>query len=82
MKELVGDIATDEIIWTRFIGCEGPDVCVWKSNFSTASAWEATRKKGGMLPWNDWFWNCILLNRISMCIWKAWFNGLPVDDRV
>ncbi|XP_040995994.1 uncharacterized protein LOC121242162 [Juglans microcarpa x Juglans regia] len=45
-------------------------------------AWEIIQNKGDLLPWHDWLWNGTLSKRVSLCIWKAWFNGLSVDGRV
>ncbi|KAG6729530.1 hypothetical protein I3842_01G032600 [Carya illinoinensis] len=41
-----------------------------------------SRSKGQLLPGNGWFWHNCLLTRISMCMWRSWFNSLAVDDRI
>lgn len=79
-------MATTEIIQSRLRIREGLDIWVWKPTIdgkvSTATAWEIIWNKGDLLPWHDWLWNGILPKRVSLCIWKAWFNGFSVDARV
>ncbi|TXG59223.1 hypothetical protein EZV62_013796 [Acer yangbiense] len=84
--ELVGDDKTMEIVNNVTAGRRGQDISIWKpasdGTFSTSSAWEAVRRRGDNFVWKDWFWHSLLPKRISICIWKAWFMCLAVDDRV
>ncbi|KAK0598052.1 hypothetical protein LWI29_031129 [Acer saccharum] len=86
LVELVGDDKTMEIVNNVTAGRRGQDISIWKptsdGTFSTSSAWEAVRRRGDNFVWKDWFWHSLLPKRISICIWKAWFMCLAVDDRV
>ncbi|KAK0598182.1 hypothetical protein LWI29_032329 [Acer saccharum] len=86
LVKLVGDDKTMEIVNNVTAGRRGQDISIWKpasdGTFSTSSAWEAVRRRGDNFVWKDWFWHSLLPKRISICIWKAWFMCLAVDDRV
>lgn len=40
------------------------------------------RNKVDLLPWQEWFSHRLLLEHMSICLWKLWFNCLAVDERV
>ncbi|XP_035540358.1 uncharacterized protein LOC118344262 [Juglans regia] len=86
LRELVSEEVVEEIIQMPINVIPGPDLFVWKPStdgrFSTRTAWEVVRKRGQELPWHDWFWHQLLPKRISICLWKIWFNCLPVDVQV
>ncbi|KAK0581732.1 hypothetical protein LWI29_017271 [Acer saccharum] len=86
LVELVGDDKSKDIVNNVAAGRRGQDISIWKpasdGTFSTSSAWETVRRRGDNFVWKDWFWHSLLPKRISICIWKAWFMCLAVDDRV
>ncbi|XP_041027024.1 uncharacterized protein LOC121267244 [Juglans microcarpa x Juglans regia] len=50
--------------------------------FTTWSAWNCKRIKGQTFPWAKWVWNPAVPRKISMTMWKAMHECLPLDDRV
>lgn len=80
LENLVGVVATEEILQVRIHGWEGMNICVWKltsdENFTTAFTWEVSRKKKWEpLSWHEWIWHAILSKKNFMCICKV---GLTV----
>ncbi|KAF5475514.1 hypothetical protein F2P56_007314, partial [Juglans regia] len=47
-----------------------------------SSAWNCIRIKGQTFPWAKWVWNPALPRKISVTMWKAMHECLPLDDRV
>lgn len=86
LTDLVGEEATLEILHNSRAGKSGPDIFVWTpsndGSFSTSSAWEVVRKKGEQLQWKEWIWHRLLPKRVSLCVWKAYYRCLAVDERV
>ncbi|XP_042958229.1 uncharacterized protein LOC122293848 [Carya illinoinensis] len=86
LRELVDADTVTDIILHVPVGKRGVDKMVWMPssdvNFSTSTAWEVSRSKGQLLPGYGWFWHNCLPTRISMCMWRSWFNSLAVDDRI
>lgn len=62
------------------------DVLIWLPDknwmFSTKSEWDFLRLKMPRFDWAMWIWNKLLPKKISICMWKASFNYLSVDDQV
>lgn len=86
LTDLVGETVTADIVHLGLRIWEGLERWVWESttdgSFSIAMAWDRIRDKADLLPWPDWVWNSFLSKKVSLCVWRAWFNGLSVDDRV
>lgn len=65
---------------------QGKNILIWlpnaQGNFSTRSAWECIRARALTTPWSNWIWHPALPKKISLLMWKAQNNCLPVDDRV
>ncbi|KAK4833981.1 hypothetical protein QYF36_014386 [Acer negundo] len=86
LTELVGEEATLDILHNSRAGKSGPDLFVWTPSndgcFSISSAWEVVRKNGDHLQWKVWIWHRLLPKHVSLCVWKAYFRCLAVDERV
>ncbi|XP_042980144.1 uncharacterized protein LOC122310314 [Carya illinoinensis] len=84
--QLVGAETIEKIIAELGRVKQGNDVLIWlpkaHGNFSTKSAWECIRLRSPILPWAKWLWNPALPKKMSIIMWKAQHNCLPVDDRV
>ncbi|XP_042962535.1 uncharacterized protein LOC122296805 [Carya illinoinensis] len=84
--QLVRAETTEKIIAELGRVKQGKDILIWlpkaHGNFSTKSAWECIRLRSPNLPWAKWLWNPALPRKMSIIMWKAQHNCLPVDDRV
>ncbi|KAJ0095450.1 hypothetical protein Patl1_15067 [Pistacia atlantica] len=69
---VAGKVGTDITI------CK-PDI---KGDFMSTSAWDLIRVKGTEHVGMDWIWHHLLPKKISVCMWKACFNGLALDSQV
>lgn len=86
VQDLVGVDTATKITKKVLTSKTGLDIVVWKPSLdgkiSTSTAWEVTRNKGNLLSGYGWFWRNSLPKRISICMWRIWFNSLAVDDRI
>ncbi|XP_042959541.1 uncharacterized protein LOC122294687 [Carya illinoinensis] len=61
------------------------DVLVWlpekSGTFSTKSAWNEVRLKHPKFEWAKWVWHKFLPKKIAICVWRAAFNCLSVDEQ-
>lgn len=62
------------------------DILLWlpKKNgcFTTKSAWDAIRFRSPNFEWAKWVWHKWLPKKIAICMWKAVFECLSVDEKV
>lgn len=62
------------------------DILVWlpekSENFSTKSAWEAVRVRRPIFEWAKWVWHKLLPKKIAICMWRAVFNCLSVEEQI
>ncbi|KAJ0088691.1 hypothetical protein Patl1_32423 [Pistacia atlantica] len=86
LVDLVGINKTEEIMNGVVAGKVGTDITIWKPEvegvFTSASAWDLIRVKGPEHLGMGWIWHHYLPRKISVCMWKARFNGLALDSRV
>lgn len=86
LQALLGEHLTSEVVSTVGVLREVKDVLIWlpdkNSIFSTKSAWKLIRVKMPNFTWAKWVWNSMLSKKISLCMWKAFFNCLSVDEQV
>ncbi|XP_042980247.1 uncharacterized protein LOC122310438 [Carya illinoinensis] len=72
--ELVGNLKNEK------------DILVWlletSGIFSTKSAWNEVRIKRPKLEWAKWVWHKLLPKKIAICVWRAAFNCLNVDEQI
>ncbi|KAJ0086550.1 hypothetical protein Patl1_07518 [Pistacia atlantica] len=86
LVDLVGINKTEEIMNGVVAGKVGTDITIWKPEvkgvFTSAPAWDLIRVKGTEHLGMGWIWHHYLPRKISVCMWKARFNGLALDSRV
>ncbi|KAK3230684.1 hypothetical protein Dsin_002565 [Dipteronia sinensis] len=62
------------------------DVLLWlpKKNgfFNPKSAWDVVRFRLPKFEWTKWVWHNCLPKKIVVCMWKAVFDFLSVDEKV
>ncbi|XP_042983328.1 uncharacterized protein LOC122312726 [Carya illinoinensis] len=83
---LVGHHKAEDLILQLGRIKKGKDLLIWLPSadglFSTKSAWNCIRIRAPVFPWANWVWHSALPNNISITMWKAIHNCLPVDGRI
>ncbi|KAJ0094336.1 hypothetical protein Patl1_15029 [Pistacia atlantica] len=81
LVDLVGINKTEEIMNGVVAGKVGTDITIWKPEvkgvFTSAPAWDLIRVKG-RASWHGLDRITIFRGKISVCMWKARFNGLAL----
>ncbi|XP_042954602.1 uncharacterized protein LOC122291016 [Carya illinoinensis] len=83
---LVGYQKAEDLILQLGRVNNGTDVLIWLPNadglLSTKSDWNCIRTRGPDFPWAKWVWHPALPKKMSITMWKAIHDCLPVDDRI
>ncbi|KAG6673010.1 hypothetical protein I3842_16G088800 [Carya illinoinensis] len=86
IQQLVGSQKTMEVVGTVGVLRDERDVLLWLPEknglFTSSSACEIVRSKMPNFEWASWVWHKWLPKKISLCMWKAVFNCLSVDEKV
>lgn len=86
LTTLVGEEIIKEIILSNVKWNNGSNLFIWKPNqdgqFTKALAWESIRLKGDAYNWWNWVWHSYVPKKVSLYMWNAFFNYLPVDAHI
>ncbi|KAG2722809.1 hypothetical protein I3760_02G143800 [Carya illinoinensis] len=86
LDQLVGQQKAIELYQYLARRKEGEDVLIWLKDdagkFTMKSAWDCIRVQAPPLPWAHWIWHTNISKRISIMMWKAYYNCLSVDDQI
>ncbi|KAK0586417.1 hypothetical protein LWI29_006521 [Acer saccharum] len=86
LQRLLGLEKTDEVIGRVGKFGNSEDVLLWLPKkdgcFNTKSAWYVIRVRLPKFGRAKWIWHKCLPKKIVVCMWKAVFNCLNVDEKV
>ncbi|KAF5450654.1 hypothetical protein F2P56_030985, partial [Juglans regia] len=86
LTNLLGREKALEVLMQLGNSRQGLDKLIWMGNpdgkVSMKNAWEKTRRRAPALSCFNWIWNSCLPKNISMTMWQANHEGLPVDDNL
>ncbi|KAF8389248.1 hypothetical protein HHK36_025941 [Tetracentron sinense] len=86
LQMLLGLNKAEEVIERVGYLRSSSDILLWLPEkngcFTTKSAWDAIRFRAPNFEWAKWVWHKWLPKKIAICMWKAAFECLSVDEKV